>query len=718
MQPLTINELQEATTIIPYGQDHTLIVETNGQCDISGLLKSLYPLIYVANETVHLMHATFRNYVLPAGSSEPLHDIVEKLGTLDFQSELASQCLVYLSRPHFKDFIMLSSKSDAMKGFAIFQYAAANWVSHTLNDPNVNMTLKEQLHSFLSKNQAITWLEQYMEHKRGDIVTLQTQLYHHRGYAVDPKWLLNVLIDSVEERKERDPDSVITSSLTIELGTLYRYHGLAKDAAAIHEQIYRKQKVSIDPDARRLRHALNNLALVKSDLNELNEAKQLFEELLGIIKTSAVGNTDEDFMITLGNLASVYSRQGQYSKAVELSAERLALSRAFHGDHHVNTCMAYNNFAHACLAIGKAEIAKENILKAYQLYTEIQGKDSHGALLALHNLASAESALDNDTEALRLSKYVWTTRQERLGEDHPDTLIACNNYIANLHRSDRVKETLPLLENQVRIQQKLRGPSHPASLLAQANLAKALERLGRYAEALELERDTLYARKQSLGISHPDTLLSMSNYANTLRAAQKFQEARPLLVDCLRLCSEILGLYHERTISAMRSLSGLCQEMNCYHLAEYLATRGLHLTQVTHSADHRSTLLSEVSRGTAMKNIGKYDAAGAIFRRIVRIARRGSIEDADIVLSSKIALSSTHRFQGDYEAALGVADQVVDQCETRGKDTRRWLLAAWEQQGLALGKLERHQEALNQLQKVHEERIKYFGSESYVKLLS
>ena len=715
IRPLTIDELEEAMTIVPYGGEEAQNIAPTPSLKVSGLLKLLYPMIYVSKDTVHLMHASFRDFILPAAHTDRLTGVFEDIGAQRFQSELASQCVVYLSRHCFKDFISLSRNSNATERFAFFSYANANWIPHTLNDVELNTQLKSQLSRFLSTNQAITWLERYMAQSHTDLMALQSQLYHHQSYVTDPKWILKILVDSVEERMDSDPHSDKTYQMTSELGGFYKYHGMAKEAVAIYERLYQTQKALADPNGSRLRYALNSLAMAKSDLHQLDEAQQLYNELLNILR-SQPEEDPESIATALGNLATNHARLGNHVVAAELFAEVLHTRRASHGEHDVRTCLAYNNFGHACLKLGRTGLAKENCLKALQLYTEVQGKDSRGVLLATCNLAAAENASGNVEEALRLSRYVWTTRQALLGEDHPDTNIACNNYSNNLCGANRFDEALPLLENSLRIRRKLSGWEDPSALTVQSNFADALLSVGRYKEAIDLARRTFETRQRSLGTAHPDTLLSMQIYANALRKDYRYEGAKPLLVECFKRRSEAFGLYHESTLTAMTDLSTCCIESYQYKLGKHLATRVLKLTKIVCPEDHPATLRSEVFHAVMLRDLGYYEEAANALKRFFRLARRASpplVELEVFSLQAKVALSSTYRLDGKYESALEAVEEVIAACEPHRIDhdsKKEVLLAGLEQRSLALEELGQHQEMLDLMKRVVEERVTWFGS--------
>ena len=716
-RPLSIDELQAALSIPDNAKAPAISMahhQLSGLLNMDTLLKMCYPVLYVSSRVVHIMHSAFTAFVLPSDKSTQSTKATAKLGGVLSQSIFAARCLTYLSQACFKDFVQCEWGDASFKKYPFLKYAVSNWVPHTLKDPRLNASLKGQIASFLASAQAVAWLEQWFNLGIDSLKNVQSQLFGHQGYVADPQWLLKLLIHSREERCESAPLSAQTRTMMVQLGLLYKFHGLIGDSERIFRQLSEKQQQALPRDDPSLWNTMNNLAMTCSDAGKTTEAKQLYEELLSILE-SLSGDHVGDIISVSGNMASLYSRMGQFNKAEEMYLENVWRCLATYGTRHASTCLAYNNLGVARLALSKFASAKQDSSKAIELYTELQGEDSLDALLAMNTLASAESGMGNHEHAAEIAQHVWTQRRSLLGDTHPDTLVSGNNYASNLGELERFSEATTLLRGLLQHRKKLSGDLHPSTLTVMSNLAYMLEQQGHDDESLHWKKTCLANREASLGESHPDTLISMNNLATTYKTAYELGKAEELIVKSFKLHTATLSPKHNATLVSRDNLASLCALQNRYALAKHLAARSVVLTNAVFGDSHPDSLTRQISLASVASDMSQNDDAERVLKKILRVCSREAITQRGIIAATKIELSRTYREQGMYVKAKESALEVVNQLwhdGTKDGAERIWLSGGREQLALTLHRQGKLNEALEEIKQVVEQQQQRFGAES------
>ena len=713
-RPLAVDEMQAALRIADAFPSSVITVkqhEPSTFSDIDMLLKMCYPLLYTSSRTIHIMHSSLTAFVLPGADHAPSEKVTKKLGDASFQSVLAARCLTYLSQPQMKDFITCSEDRELFRRYPLWKYAISSWVPHLLKDPKPGASIKEQVAKFLESSHAVTWLEQWHGLNIGTFDDLQSQLYGYKSCVEDPQWILKVLSSSTEARLRTAPDSLFTRAIVIQLGRLYRFHGMAYNAERTLSRLYEKQRLHLTPKDALLRITMSDLAGTYCDLEKLPEAKELYDEILG-----SLSDEDAREAITVsGNLAVLYSMMGEAVRARELSFKVLNQSRIMYGPLHVKTAHAHSNFAGICQQLADFALAKDHSEKALEQYTQLRGEDSLEALTAMDKLAISESALQNHGRAAELSKHVWKTRSTLLGESHPETLLSGNNHASNLMELTRFGEATVLLETQLQHWLELKGEAHRFTISAMGTLATSLEQQGRHEESTRLQEKVFATRLTTLGQRHRHTLHAMNNLALKYQAAYDYTKAEELLAKCYQLHSKTLGAEHDSTIAVRGNLATTCSFRDRYSLTTRLASRNILLTKGKYGEKHQKYVLRQQQLANVMRELGRYSESERLLESVLKTCSREGIKERSIFLLSKLELSATYRGLGLYTKAEKIALEVLEYPGLVDDDKRgrSWLIPYAQQQlGLALQKQGVNDRAHELFQQALDYQIKRFGANS------
>ena len=667
-RPLSVNELLAALNITTDVSPLPTTARGNELTwsNFDELLSMCYPLLYVSPGTVYIMHSTFTAFVPPNKESMLSEEICAKFGGSSFQSLLAAQCLTYLSQPHFNDFVASPTDDESSQRYPFLQYAIANWVPHILKDPTFSAALKKQVLTFLTTSQAVTWLERWWTLGTNSFENLQSQLISHHDCVKDPQWVIRLLKTSVERRIDVDPESAPTRMLQVELGRIYRLHGRTEAAERTFLKLHEKQKRSLSAKDARLELIKNDLAMAYCASGKILETKRLYEEMLGSLRES-----DTRSLVTVsGNLASLYNRDGQFDKAKQLCSKVLDQAIVVCGSDHQSTAMAYSNFAVACLEMADFSSAKKHSAKALELFTRLLGQDSFRALLAMSNLAGAESGLGNRDRAADLSLHIWRRMKSLRGEAHPNTLTSGNSYPEILVKLNRFEEATNVLKDLLQRCEKLPS-SNPLTFTIMGSLACSLENQGRYSDSLHLEKKRLADRLLILGESHPDTLLSIHNLAQTYLRIYEICDAELLSVKSFKLCLTKLGADHQRTCAVRDGLVSLCTLQNRFALAKHLAASNVIFLEAKYGEKYPACLHYRKQLAHQMLDLGRYDEAERIFRSILFVANSENVVEGNIIPATKLELSVTYQRQGMFIDAEEAALEVIEYYESRSCNTEQ-----------------------------------------------
>ncbi|GAA4202295.1 hypothetical protein GCM10023074_36930 [Microbispora amethystogenes] len=259
----------------------------------------------------------------------------------------------------------------------------------------------------------------------------------------------------------REKELVLAAQLFGELGIRLFRSGDYAVAEELCRRAWRigQEKLS-DTDPRLLR-LTNCLALVAHGLGNLDEAKNLYEQILPVYR------------------------------------------RGF-GEDHPNTIQTMNDLG------GVLMEQEEHLPQARHLYEQIvstrlrtSGKRDNHTLIAMNNLGKVCRRLGDLSTAHSLATEVVRVGSELLGEEHPDNLVWMNNLAEVLRARGDLEEARELHQKVLALRRKVLGETHPANIVSMNNLARVMRLLGDTTPALQLYEESLRLARQVVGESHP-----------------------------------------------------------------------------------------------------------------------------------------------------------------------------------------------------------------------
>ena len=198
---------------------------------------------------------------------------------------------------------------------------------------------------------------------------------------------------------------------------------------------------------------------------------------------------DSDNLQLLHSIASLYHQQGNYTKAEKLYEECVEKRKAQLGETHRDTLLSMTNLA-------KVYSIQNKLEKAHVLFVDIHEKgggaimDDHPdflrvfdldtvssykhalTLLGYHETYQPEDFIKN--EPLYLVHY--EEKKTLLGETHPDTLVSLNLLATIYFYSEQFDKAEELYSECLEKRKALLGENHPLSLATMDNLSHVLLR--------------------------------------------------------------------------------------------------------------------------------------------------------------------------------------------------------------------------------------------------
>jgi CHAT domain-containing protein/Tfp pilus assembly protein PilF len=274
--------------------------------------------------------------------------------------------------------------------------------------------------------------------------------------------------------------------------------------------------------------ALNNLALLYSDLGNDSDAEPLYQRSLGILE-KALGADHPAVAATLNNIAALEARRGHLAEAEPLFKRALAIREKALGRDHADVGVSLNNLATLYVRQGHPADAEPLLKRAIAILEKALGRDSPALASLLDNLGQVYRDENRAADAEAPIKRSLAIREKTLGRDHPDVARSLNNLAGLYKRQHRVSDARPLYQRALTIRQKALGPDHPDVARSLNNLAVLYQSEGRLADAAPLFGRSLEIRELSLGPEHPELAESLNAIADFYRAQGRDAEALALV---------------------------------------------------------------------------------------------------------------------------------------------------------------------------------------------
>lgn len=352
---------------------------------------------------------------------------------------------------------------------------------------------------------------------------------------------------------------------------------------------------------------LGELAMLHNDLQQYADALRIQEPLVQTTE-QLFGSMHERTVAEKGNLALIYSYQGDYDKALPI-LKSVTATLALLPNQKEDLLVQQNNYAMTLIQLGRSQEA-EPLLRQVLPETERSFGAKHLNTLRLkNNLAVALRDLKKFPEAEALFHEVAEVSQETGGLQNPLSLIsqrqlALSHMAANqpakaeplfraalagyeqrpfdterarqvrselvgcLFQLKKLAEVEPLVKQAIEDAIAKWGQEHSETLRLKSDLAGLLRDTGQLVAAEKLFREVLEVRRRVLGSDHSYTAGNAQRLGVVLTKLDRDADAEPLLQEGYEHARAALGMKSALVQSYARELIGCYQRLQKASLAD------------------------------------------------------------------------------------------------------------------------------------------------------
>jgi CHAT domain-containing protein/Tfp pilus assembly protein PilF len=449
------------------------------------------------------------------------------------------------------------------------------------------------------------------------------------------------------------------------LGIIAYQQGQYERAASFFAEALEIREAVFGPDNPAVADSLNDLASMSLEGGDFVGPEPLFKRALDILhkasassRTSAPGGDVQALTaVVLNNLARLYSRRGDYSRAESRYKEVIEIRERISGRDHGAVAAALANLG----AVYYTSAQYEKAEKVLQRALAIQPNQA----TAVSTLASVYFDQGEFQQAEPLFRRALAVDEQILNAQHPRLATRLLNLAETLRHTGQYAAAEPLYERALAIRQRALGPTHPdvaAAIMAQSRLRYAT---GDIAGAIELLSRGADVREDGLAL------------ALTAGSAAEKQLYLSALADETDIAVSLhLGAAPASTAAAQLALTNILRRKgrSVDAMADHLQTVRRHLD------DADQEMFNELSQKTSrLARIALRGAATEEERRS-RSMLPGEIRQLEQMISARSAefrTASTKTTLPDVQMALPVRTALIELVSYRPFSVRNPRIAAF-----------------------------------------
>ena len=352
-------------------------------------------------------------------------------------------------------------------------------------------------------------------------------------------------------------------------------------------------------------------------------------------------------------------RQGQYSKAIPLAREVLAIREKNLGPEHPAVASSLNNLAAMYYSLSDYASARPLYKRALAIRMKVLGLEHPSVASTLNNLAELYRSSGDYSKARPLYERALAIKEKAFGPEHPSVALSLNN-LAELYKSlGDYARARPLYQRALAIKEKALGSEHPNVATSLNNLATLYYSLSDYAKAKPLYQRALAIREKVLGSEHPDVAKSLNNLAELYRSLSDYAGAKPLYLRALAINEKIFGPKHTAVATSLNNLAELYKDLGDYDKAAPLLQRTLSIDENVLGPEHPSVAADLNNLACLYHSSGDYEKAKSLFQRALAINKKAFGPEHPSVAISLDNLAGLYSSLGDYAGARQLCQRAL-----------------------------------------------------------
>jgi tetratricopeptide (TPR) repeat protein len=290
-----------------------------------------------------------------------------------------------------------------------------------------------------------------------------------------------------------------------------------------------EERAALEAD---LSDGLNDFGNTLTNIGKPREAIDVYKEL-GELDKRIHGETSDNYIIGLYNLAILYDTIGEYDEEDRLTKKAFTLFTANHPEERAEYAYYLDTLGVLALRRRDVEAAETYNRRALRIRTQFLGEEHSLTAFSMANVAEGLHLQGKDAEALRLLQKAIGIQKRTQGDRSRkvayelDRLGRIQQDMGNLRQAERSdREAISILTDDS-------GAIHPHAAPYLRRLGTVLESENRLEEAERCYREALRVERASLPAGNPEIDESLMNLGRLLMRTGRAAEAEPLFLECL-----------------------------------------------------------------------------------------------------------------------------------------------------------------------------------------
>jgi tetratricopeptide (TPR) repeat protein len=322
----------------------------------------------------------------------------------------------------------------------------------------------------------------------------------------------------------------------------------------------------------------------------------------------------------LNAIGRVYLRRGEHDKALPVLSEALAAGRDI-GRPDLRLAQTLSDLGILRRERGDYSGAVSLFEEALAMRRRLLGNESNEVAISLVELGRVESSLDRLDLAERRFREALAIRRKMLG-DHRETATSLGDLAVLLWQKGDLAAAEALFEESIALHRQTVGPDHPNVGQSLDNLAILKIDQGDLAAAEVLCHDALVIARRSFGSGHWRTARTMGHLGEVWRRLGRLDEAAAIIDEAWKIV-RVAGLGTEHPL-----LAGLGIERAQVHLArgeaaaaEPLLREALRMQQLTYIDGSWRIASTKSLLGAALMGLGQEAEAESLLLEASRVLK-------------------------------------------------------------------------------------------------
>jgi len=403
--------------------------------------------------------------------------------------------------------------------------------------------------------------------------------------------------------------------------------------------------------------SLNESVISFWDAIERKDDKKIIFHGLNVIDSASYYNTYDSSIIEVRLYTALsFSNIGEYEKALNINQKTLDLILKNWSDNKMYYTICSNNIATIYSRLGEYSNA---IISLMNILSQFNTDEKENIIYAtcLNNISVLYLQTQDFDSSIIYGKESLQLREKLNGKGNVGYVQSLNNIASAYSKMGEYSLSMEYLLTAIKILDSIKSPDLALKAKLQNNIGYIYQKMGNYQLAFQFHVDALELRNKLFGNHHPDYLESMVNIAVLLSYYGNDSLALEFNLEILELKKDFYSKNSEEYLKTLSTISSNYLALKNFNKAikyNKLASKGL---KRHYGHLNLSYLNSLNTLGIIYLNIGKGERSIKIFEQILKLSDSKLLPDIDFYESVLQNLSFVYLKNSNYPKSLDYLSQ-------------------------------------------------------------